>query len=377
MNPLEQLADLGQSPWLDDIHRGMLISGELTRLIGEGVRGLTSNPAIFEKSLTSGAEYDADVQSLAAAGKNPEEIGDALTLSDIRAACDAFGSLFEESEGSDGFVSIEVSPRLAKDTRGTVREARRLWREVARPNVMVKIPATAEGVPAIEAVLADGIPVNATLLFSVERYREVLEAHRRALEMRARDGKPAGVPSVASFFVSRMDTAVDKLLQERIRSSASGREKDQLLELLGKIAVAYAKTAYQAFRRHFDGAWFRILRTRGARPQRLLWASTGTKNPHYPDLLYVETLIGPDTVNTLPPATLAALLDHGKPRISIEEELEEARELLERLALVGVNLKEVTTRLEAEGVAAFQAAHDRLLAALTAKKNSIGASLAR
>jgi transaldolase/glucose-6-phosphate isomerase len=285
--------------------------------------------------------------------------------------------LFEESEGSDGFVSIEVSPRLAKDTRGTVREARRLWREVARPNVMVKIPATAEGVPAIEAVLADGIPVNATLLFSVERYREVLEAHRRALEMRARDGKPAGVPSVASFFVSRMDTAVDKLLQERIRSSASGREKDQLLELLGKIAVAYAKTAYQAFRRHFDGAWFRILRTRGARPQRLLWASTGTKNPHYPDLLYVETLIGPDTVNTLPPATLAALLDHGKPRISIEEELEEARELLERLALVGVNLKEVTTRLEAEGVAAFQAAHDRLLAALTAKKNSIGASLAR
>ena len=372
MNPLKQLIDLGQSVWLDNIHRGMLTSGELARLIEEdGVRGMTSNPTIFEKAISAGGEYDESLKGMAGKKMSVEEIFDALSFADIQAACDAFRPLYEKTKGEDGYVSIEAAPGFARDTQGTIREARRLWKSVARPNVMVKIPATKEGLPAIEACVAEGININVTLIFSIERHREVMDAYRRALERRVREGKSADVASVASFFISRIDSAVDKLLQGKIQSSSSAKEKDQLLELLGKVAVANAKAAYQAFRKYFSGIWFEVLRAKGARVQRPLWASTGTKNPHYSDVLYVEELIGKDTVDTVPPATLDAFRDHGKPRASLEERLPEALDVLEKLNLVRIDPRQVTDKLEAEGVAAFIDSYDKLMAGLAAKQEAL------
>ncbi len=369
MNPLKQLIDFGQSVWLDNIRRGMLISGELARLIEEdGLRGMTSNPTIFEKAIAAGTDYDESLKDLVAKRKTVEEIFDVLCVADIQSACDIFRPTYDRMKGADGFVSIEVAPGYARDTQGTLREARRLWKLVDRPNCMVKIPATKEGIPAIEAALTEGININITLIFSIERYKEVMEAYRRALEARAAAGKPVNVASVASFFVSRIDSAVDKILQEKIQSSTSAKEKDQLLELLGKVAIANAKAAYQAFLKVFGGEWFAPLKAKGARVQRPLWASTGTKNPHYSDVLYIEELIGADTVNTVPPATMDAFRDHGKPRASIEEKALEAFDVLDKLKLVKIDLHKVTEQLESEGVKLFQESYEKLTAGLAAKK---------
>jgi transaldolase len=370
MNALQQLSELGQSPWLDYIRRDMLSSGQLAKFIREdGLKGMTSNPTIFEKAISSGTDYDAAIKELVAARKSVDEIFDALSVADIQAACDVFRPVYDAAKGADGFVSIEVAPRFARDTQGTVREARRLWKLVDRPNCMVKIPATKEGVPAIETCLSEGININVTLIFSTERYREVMDAFRRAIEGRAKEGKPLGVASVASFFISRIDAAVDKILQDRIGTSASAGEKDQILELLGKIAVANARVAYQEFKKYFGGVWFEALKAKGARVQRPLWASTGTKNPHYSDVLYVEELVGADTVNTLPPATMDAFRDHGKPRpAAVEEKAAEAREALEKLKLLKVSLKDVTEQLEAEGVKLFIESYDKLMDGLSKKK---------
>lgn len=372
MNPLKELHQFGQSFWYDNIRRGMILSGELDKLIkDDGIRGITSNPTIFEKAIAAGDDYDTALKDLVSRKSSAADIFDELAVQDIQMAADKLKKVYEESGGEDGYVSIEVAPPFAHDTEGTVAEARRLWKMVSRPNAMVKIPATKEGVPAIEKCLSEGININVTLIFSLERYKEVIEAYRSGLEKRAREGKPVAVASVASFFVSRIDSAVDKLLQERIQASQSAREKDMLLELLGKVAVANAKLAYQLFKKSFSGAWFEALKKKGARPQRPLWASTGTKNPHYSDVLYVEALIGPQTVNTIPPATVDAFRDHGKAALTIEENLAEAAETLEKLKLVKIDLKKITEQVEAEGVKLFADSYDKLMAGLTAKKAAI------
>ena len=376
MNPLKELIHHGQSVWLDNVQRNLILSGTLKKMIDEdGLRGMTSNPTIFDKAISTGAEYDEDIRNLVAQETSTSEIFDALSVTDIQMAADTFRPVYDGTAGEDGYVSLEVSPTLARDTESTVSEARRLWKRVSRPNVLVKIPATQEGLPAIERCLSEGIPINVTLLFSLERYLSVLDIYRAALERRAREGKSLDVPSVASFFVSRIDTFVDKLLQEKIQSSQSVREKDALLEVLGKVAVANAKMAYHLFKKTFTGSWFDPLKKRGARAQRLLWASTGTKNPHYSDVLYVEELIGPQTVNTLPPATLDAFRDHGKPRLSLEENVTQAAETLEKLRLAKIDLQKVTDRLEKEGVQLFVDSYDQLMAGLAVKKNSLEKSL--
>lgn len=374
MNPLKELQQLGQSVWYDNISRGLIRSGGLKKLIEEdGVRGVTSNPTIFEKALSAGTEYDEPFRELVAQKKTIPEIFDALSVQDIQEAADQFGPLYEETDGQDGFVSLEVSPDHAHDAEKTVAEARRLWRWVNRPNVMIKIPATKEGLPAIERCLAEGINVNVTLIFAVERYGQVIDAYRSALEKRVREGKSVStLASVASFFVSRIDTAVDKLLQEKLQAAPGMKEKDALLEFLGKVAVANARAAYQLFKERFSGTWFRALAEKGARVQRPLWASTGTKNPNYSDVLYVEELVGPQTVNTMPLATLEAFRDHGKPRAGLEEKAEEARDVLERLkSQAGIDLKKVTAQLEAEGVKAFADSYRLLLEKLAAKKEAV------
>ncbi len=374
MNPLKELQRFGQSVWYDNISRGLIRSGGLKKLIEEdGVRGVTSNPTIFEKALSAGTEYDESFRELVSQKKTIPEIFDALSVQDIQEAADQFGPLYEETDGQDGFVSLEVSPDHAHDAEKTVAEARRLWRWVNRPNVMIKIPATKEGLPAIERCLAEGINVNVTLIFAVERYGQVIDAYRSALEKRVREGKSVStLASVASFFVSRIDTSVDKLLQERLQAAPGMKEKDALLEFLGKVAVANARAAYQLFKERFSGTWFRALAEKGARVQRPLWASTGTKNPNYSDVLYVEELIGPQTVNTMPLATLEAFRDHGKPRAGLEEKTDEARDVLERLkSQAGIDLKKVTAQLEAEGVKAFADSYRLLLEKLAAKKEAV------
>ena len=371
MSRLIELLAHGQSIWLYNIHREMLRSGALKKLIERGLRGMTSNPAIFEKALSVGTAYDASLRRLFAGRKTVEEIFDGLAADDVREAADQFQSVFEESKGTDGFVSIEVSPTFARDAERTIEEARRLWKLLDRPNIMVKIPATKEGLPAIQKVLAEGIPVNVTLIFSVERYHEVLEAHRRAMEIRVAEGKPPAVESVASFFISRIDVAVDKKIQEKIQQSKSAGEKDQLLELLGKTAIANAKAAYLLYKKHYGSPSWDSLKKKGARPQRPLWASTGTKNPHYSDLMYVDTLIGVNTVNTLPPATLDAFEDHGTVADTLESGVDKAREVLEQIKRQNIDLRRITDTLESEGVALFAEAYEKLLAGLRVKKETM------
>lgn len=368
MSRLIELLAHGQSVWLDNIHREMLRSGELKKLIERGLRGMTSNPAIFEKALSHGTAYDASLRKLFLGRKSVEEIFDGLAADDVGEAADQFLSVFEESKGTDGFVSIEVSPLYARDTDRTLTEARRIWKLLNRPNIMVKIPATKEGLPAIQKALAEGIPINVTLIFSLERYQEVLEAHRRAMETRISEGKNPAVESVASFFVSRIDVAVDKEIQEKIQRSKNPGEKDQLLELLGKTAVANAKAAYLLYKRHYGSPAWDSLKKMGARPQRPLWASTSTKNPHYPDLMYVDPLIGVNTVNTLPPATLEAFEDHGTVADTLEQGVDEARAVLEQLKNNKIDLRRITETLESEGVKLFIDAFEKLLAGLRAKK---------
>ena len=372
-NPLLQLAALGQSVWLDFIRRSLLDSGELARLVAEdGVRGVTSNPAIFEKAIGAGEEYTAQILEVSpGVGGDPRRIFEALAVEDVRRAADVLAGVHAASAGADGFVSLEVAPDLADDAEATVAEARRLWAAVDRPNLMIKVPGTAAGVPAVRRLLAEGIHVNVTLLFSVRAYREVAEAHLAALEERAARGEAVDrVASVASFFVSRIDTLVDRWLEERA-AAAAGETRDRLLALRGRVAVANAKRAYRHYRELVAGERFLALAARGARPQRLLWASTSTKNPNYRDTLYAEELIGPDTVDTMPPETIAAFRDHGVAEATLGAGLAEAEATLAELEALGVSLERATAELLADGLAKFVEPYRRLLDVVAARSREL------
>ena len=355
-NSLQKLAACGQSPWLDDLSRRMMTEGELERLVAEGVRGVTANPATMAKAITSGMDYNADIRRAAATGASAAEIYESLFTADIRRACDILRPVYDASHGADGFVSLEVSPYLADDTGGSIAEAKRLWVAVARPNLFIKIPGTKASVPAIEELLFEGINVNITLLFSVERYEAVAGAYLNALARRLVAGRRVDdIASVASFFLSRIDVAVDELLE----SKTDARSRD----LRGKIAVANAKLAYQSMKRIFGGSRWGALQARGASLQRLLWASTSTKKPNYPDLMYVEPLVGPMTVNTMPEQTIAALLDHGRIEAgTIEKGSEEANRTMADLDSIGIQFSDIAVQLEREGVQKFTEAFDQSIA---------------
>lgn len=360
-NPLVRLGELGQSPWLDFITRDLLDSGELRRLIAEdGLRGMTTNPTIFEKAVAGSDLYDEDIRQLAAQGMEPDRIFETLAIADVQRACDVFRPLYDSSAGRDGFVSIEVSPTLAYDSDGTVGAAQRLWRAVGRPNLLVKIPGTREGLPAIRTCLEQGINVNITLLFAVERYAEVIETYLGALEARAARGEPIDrIASVASFFVSRVDSKIDPMLD------ALGTEPGRRLR--GAAAIANAVVAYARFEQTVQGPRWEALARNGARAQRPLWASTSTKDPAYADVYYVEALVAPRTVNTLPPETLAAYRDHGAPQVRIRERLGPSQAQLAALAPLGIDLRRVTRALEEEGVAKFAASYAACLSVVEAK----------
>ena len=372
-NPLIEMQRLGQSTWHDNIRRDLLTGGALSRMVADGwITGLTSNPTIFQKAIAESDEYDDQLRELALAGESAEEIFERLAIDDIRAAADVFRGVYDRTGGADGFVSIEVAPKYARDTRTTIAETRRLWKEIDRPNLMVKIPATREGVPAIEESIARGININVTLIFSLDRYDAVMNAYLRGLERRHRAGRPIGaISSVASFFVSRVDTAIDKLIGEQIAAAGRG-EASRLRGHLGKAGIANARLAYAAFRKKFGTAeaWA-VLATAGARVQRPLWASTSTKNPDYPDVYYVEALIGPNTVDTLPPATIEAYADHGRPAVRIENDLDGARDLMAALDERGIDLDAVTGKLEVDGVRSFADSFDSLIEAVEERRVAI------
>ena len=354
-NTLLELKALGQSVWLDDIDRGQLRSGLFGRLIDEdGLSGATGNPTIFEHAITHSTTYDEQMRQLLREGKSSQEIYEALAMTDVRTVADMLRPTYDQTGGQDGFVSIEVSPYLAQDTEGTLAEVRRFWHAIDRPNLMVKIPSTPAGVPAIRQSLSEGININITLIFSIENYRQVAEAYLGALEERLAGGKDISrIASVASFFVSRVDVLIDKLLEDKIKATSEGAAQQQLKALEGKAAIANARLAYQEFNRLFSGPRFAALKQRGARVQRPLWASTSTKNPAYRDVLYVEELIGPDTVNTMPLTTIEGFREHGKVRLSIEDQLSEAKTQLAALADVGIHYDQVTRQLQEEGVQKF------------------------
>ncbi|MFZ5594761.1 MAG: transaldolase [Pseudomonadota bacterium] len=370
MNPLLELQNFGQSPWYDNIQRAMLRSGELERMIREdGLKGVTSNPTIFEKAINGSNDYDDALADLLA--RNPaqssRELFYHLAIEDIQQAADLLRPVYDKTGGCDGMISLEVSPDLAHDTATTVTEALRLAERVNRPNLMIKVPATKEGLPAVTALIAEGINVNVTLLFSVKRYEEVVEAYISGLETAYKKGKPlSGIASVASFFVSRVDALVDKLLDEKLKT-APAEQHAQLQGLQGKIAIANAKMAYQAYERLFSSPRFVKLRAAGAHAQRLLWASTGVKNPAYSDVMYIENLIGADTVNTIPPATYKAFKDHGKAQATLKNGWNEARRDIELLGQLGIDLDAITQQLEDEGVDAFIASFKTLLNAIDIK----------
>jgi len=354
-NPLLELKALGQSIWLDDIDRGQLRSGLFGRLIDEdGLSGATGNPTIFEHAITHSTTYDEQMQHLLALGKNAQEIYEALALTDVRTVADLLRPTYEGTNGQDGFVSIEVSPYLAQDTEGTLSEVRRFWETIDRPNLMVKIPSTPAGIPAIHRALAEGININITLIFSIENYRQVAEAYLGALEERSAKGQDISrIASVASFFVSRVDVLVDNQLEDKIKAIGANTQQQKLKALEGQAAIANARLAYQEFKRLFSEPRFVDLKLRGARVQRPLWASTGTKNPAYRDVLYVEELIGPDTVNTIPLTTIERFREHGRVRLSIEDQLPEAKAQLAALADAGIHFDQVTRQLQEEGVQKF------------------------
>lgn len=368
-NQLQQLLDAGQSVWLDNLRRSMFASGELKKLIDLGLRGMTSNPTIFEKAIGAGDDYDEQLKTLIGKNETPDQLFWDLAVQDIQSACDAFRGVFDSSGGNDGFVSLEVSPLLAHDTDGTVKMAKELWARVARPNVMVKIPGTPEGAPAIEACIAEGININVTLIFSIEAYEATARAYIKGIERRIAAGRPVDkIRSVNSVFVSRIDTAIDKLLQQRI-------DKGEKLEgLLGKTGIANLKLTYQKFLELFHGDAFAKARAAGASVQRPLWASTSTKNPNYPDLMYVETVVGTDTINTMPPATLNDLLDHGtvKPN-TVESDLDEARATLKALQDNKISLFDVTHGLLVAGVSSFSDSFAALLGAIVYKQKQLAA----
>ena len=381
MNPVKALENHGQAVWLDFLARGFVAKGDLKKLIDtDGVKGVTSNPSIFEKAIGSSDEYDGAIGHALKKGDRPvADLFEHLAVEDIQHAADVLRPVYDNLKGEDGFVSLEVSPYLAMDTKGTIAEAERLWKEVHRRNLMVKVPATPEGLPAIEHLIGEGISINITLLFSRDVYVEVAEAYLAGLENYvAGGGDPSHVASVASFFVSRIDSAVDKQLDERIVRANDPSEKERLAALKGKVAVANAKLAYQQYRRLFSGARWDRLAAKGAKPQRLLWASTGTKNKDYSDVLYVEELIGPNTVNTVPPATLDAFRDHGKPRDSLEENVEAAKNVLAELEKSGISFDAITTELVKDGVKLFADAADKLYGAVANKRAAVlGAGIDR
>ncbi len=370
-NPLKQLHALGQSIWLDYIRRHLITSGELRRLLQEdGLGGVTSNPAIFEKAIAGSHDYDAAIRALTLKGKKAGEIYETLAVEDVRMAAEVFRTLYDESQGYEGYVSLEVNPHLAHDTQGTIAEARRLWARLERPNVFIKVPATRAGLPAITQLTSEGINVNVTLLFGLPRYREVIEAYLAGLEKRAATGLPLKqVVSVASFFLSRIDTLVDPLL-EKI-AAQGGPQAEAAAASQGQTAIACARVAYNIFKEVFDSQRFQALAARGAQKQRLLWASTSTKNPAYPDLHYVEPLIGPQTINTMPLETLNAYRDHGHPALRLGKDLPAARELLLVLPKLGIDLDRVTQQLEEDGVEKFIKPFDNLMCALEGKRQEV------
>ena len=362
-NPLVQLARLGQSPWYDFITKDLIVSGTLARLIADdGLQGMTSNPTIFEKAISGSADYDDDIRRAAAADQPVPAIFETIAVADVRAACDAFLPLYRSTGGRDGLVSLEVSPTLAGDSAGTIAEATRLWGALDRPNAMINIPGTAAGLPAITKAIAAGINVNVTLLFSVDRYREVIEAFLTGLEARVTAGQPIDrIASVASFFVSRVDGRVDPMLD---RAGDPGK-------IRGTIAIANAALAYAAFLETVDSPRWTALAANGAQPQRPLWASTSTKDPKYPDIYYVEALVAPSTVNTLPPETFAAYRDHGHPAIRIDDAIETAADRIAQLKPAGIDLADVTRFLEEDGVAKFAASYQSLLTKIEAKVGAL------
>ncbi len=368
-NPLIDLKQLGQSVWLDSIRRGHIQSGGLAQLIAQdGISGETANPSIFEKAIAGSNDYSEAIRKLIDRGKSALEIYETLAIEDVQMACDVFRPVYDQTDGADGFVSIEVSPKLAHDTTGTIAEAKRFFKAVNRPNVMIKIPGTPAGVPAIEECLYQGVNVNITLLFAVQAYEQVAWAYIRALERRVREGKPIRhIASVASFFVSRIDTLADKLVQDKLRAATDPAIKAKLEALGGKAAIANAKLAYQLFKQIFSDPRFLALKKKGARVQRPLWASTSTKNPAYPDTLYVDTLIGPDTINTLPFETIDAFRAHGKVQLTLEDDVDGARQVLEHLESVNISMKAVTQQVLDEGVEKFDQAFDQLLASIQSK----------
>ena len=361
MTRMNDAAAIGQAIWLDFIRRSFLDSGELGDLVAKGLRGVTSNPSIFQKAITASTDYDAAVERLVGEGRSVNDIYEGLAIQDIRRACDIMQPVYVSSDGLDGYVSLEVNPKLAYDTEGTVMEARRLSSLVDRPNVMIKVPATPEGIPAIETLTGEGININVTLIFSLQQYEDSAMAYIRGLEKLADANVDfSRVASVASFFVSRVDGKVDPKLVELGNS-----------ELQGKIAIANAKMAYHRFGELFSGPRWEELAGQGARVQRPLWGSTSTKNPDYPDTLYVDELIGPHTVNTLPPETLDAFLDHGCAARTVDADVEEAKQHLAQLAELGLDLGEVTTELMGEGVEAFADSFDELMSGIAEKVTAI------
>src|SRR5712692_6653398 len=373
-NPLRTLQEHGQSVWLDFVSRDLLQSGELSRLIAEdGLRGVTSNPSIFEKAIGHGDDYDELIAAVEASGDlDPGALFEGLAVHDIREGADALSRVYEQTQGRDGYISIEVSPYLAMQTGETIEEGRRLWRNIGRPNLLVKVPATRPGLPAIRTLIGEGINVNITLLFSQQVYAAVADAYISGLEdFVAKGGDPHRVASVASFFVSRIDTLVDDALDKQIAAAADPATKQRLAALKGKVAIANAKLAYRFYQELYRSERWQRLAQQGAQTQRLLWASTGTKNKDYSDALYVEELIGADTVNTIPPATMDAFRDHGRLRDSLEEDVAHAQAVMEALAGAGIAIDDITARLVEDGVRLFADAADQLYASVQKKRRAV------
>ena len=374
-NPLKELLNYGQSMWLDYIRRDLFTSGKLKRMIADdGLRGMTSNPAIFEKAIADSSLYDDILKSLAArTDLDATAKFEQIAIRDIQDAADALRPVYDESKARDGYVSLEVSPYLAHKTKETIDEGRRLWKAVQRENVMIKVPGTAEGLPAIRQLIGEGININVTLLFAQDVYEKVAEAYIAGLEeLATRGGNLKKVASVASFFISRIDTLIDSIINDKLKTTADANQQALLKSLLGKVAIANGKLTYQSYERIFSGPRWAALAAKGAQTQRVLWASTSTKNPNYRDVIYVEELIGKDTVNTMPPATIDAFRDHGLLRNSLTEDVAGAATEMQNLAKAGISMKEVTDKLTADGVKLFADAFDKLLAAVAKSTQAKG-----
>jgi len=371
MTSLQDMNQLGQSPWIDYIDRQLVTTGKINEVLASGVTGLTSNPTIWQKAFTSTADYDEDIKAGVAAGKNVTEIYETIAVSDITKAADALRPVYDKTNGVDGYVSLEVAPDLAFDAQGTLEEARRLFKLIDRPNLMIKIPGTPQGIAAYEQAIAEGININVTLLFGLGNFYQVADAYFRGLEARAAAKQPVdGVASVASFFVSRVDSSIDAKLQE-MADAASDADKEQLLALRGKAAIANAKAAYKAWQALYASERWTALEKLGAKKQRCLWASTSTKDPAYSDVLYVEQLIGPDTVDTIPPATIDAFLDHGKAAATLTQGFDEAAQLIGELEGRGISFEGVAYQLQQDGLKAFAASFNDMIAAIEAKAKEV------